>query len=672
MAARASTPTEARMDSAIKNNLKVLHALNDDLLHMPGLSQTVGAALPDIEQKYKSSELVMAVMGEFSVGKSTLINALLGQPILATRVTPATGNLTFIRHGKRPGATVWLDDGKQRRIHLKQLEPWLTGEAKANRVEVRFNNPLLAEGLVIVDTPGSNVDNPEHRQKAREAIPQASVCLFAIDSKHLVSKSCAAYLDQVLAKSPRLIFVMTKIDELEEDELSEALDYARKEIASRIGDDNVEIIPVSAKRALDGQRELSNIDALVDALQTLLVESKNLIVMREVLTLQEDLMQTAADALRAEEQRCIEETNRLWAEQRSMANMRSEADNCAKDAVESLYEKSKDYCEEARLRAIASRRSHFSLLIWNAPDKANLRQNAKAVESGIRAMHTNVNQILASQLDDYSTAAATRIQTHLHHTRSKLEKMSRPERIRRRNTNRSVIVWAIWATVAGVAYRTGIFSNFLGDPTPDTHLGVAVLAVATASAITIRSLPKRVHIKLHSPPTRELQALPRPSVAQGQLAKLVGTSGSIKNVHLVLGPMAGFAMGGPLGAVAGFVIGSVLSGISHSLTKDLDLRDDKQLLSNKVDDIMDEYEPQTASHYQEAWRDFKGLLNAQLQADVDAFFRRSRRLMEDAACGLKGQREELRIHKWYVTDARYRLEKAMERTEEALNGECVE
>ncbi len=617
MAARASTPTEARMDSAIKNNLKVLHALNDDLLQMPGLSQTVGASLPDIERKYKSSELVMAVMGEFSVGKSTLINALLGQPILATRVTPATGNLTFIRHGKRPGATVWLDDGKQRRIHLKQLEPWLTGEAKANRVEVRFNNPLLA-------------------------------------------------------KSPRLIFVMTKIDELEEDELSEALDYARKEIASRIGDDNVEIIPVSAKRALDGQRELSNIDALVDALQTLLVESKNLIVMREVLTLQEDLMQTAADALRAEEQRCIEETNRLWAEQRSMANMRSEADNCAKDAVESLYEKSKDYCEEARLRAIASRRSHFSLLIWNAPDKANLRQNAKAVESGIRAMHTNVNQILASQLDDYSTAAATRIQTHLHHTRSKLEKMSRPERIRRRNTNRSVIVWAIWATVAGVAYRTGIFSNFLGDPTPDTHLGVAVLAVATASAITIRSLPKRVHIKLHSPPTRELQALPRPSVAQGQLAKLVGTSGSIKNVHLVLGPMAGFAMGGPLGAVAGFVIGSVLSGISHSLTKDLDLRDDKQLLSNKVDDIMDEYEPQTASHYQEAWRDFKGLLNAQLQADVDAFFRRSRRLMEDAACGLKGQREELRIHKWYVTDARYRLEKAMERTEEALNGECVE
>ncbi len=45
--------------------------------------------------------------------------------------------------------------------------------------------------------------------------------------------------------------------------------------------------------------------------------------------------------------------------------------------------------------------------------------------------------------------------------------------------------------------------------------------------------------------------------------------------------------------MAGFVVGSILPGIPHSRTEHFDLRDDKQLLSSKVDDIMDEYETQT-------------------------------------------------------------------------------
>ena len=148
-----------------------------------------------------SSNVRLVILGEFSRGKSTLLNALLGIELLPTAMEATTAINTFIR-ALPPGRTdrhikVHYQDGRPAEeipwSDDKALVRWGTeldtGHADVRKtldsIEVFMENPLLEKGLVLIDTPGLQSVVAHHEQVTRKAIAAAHIALWVQNTTQL-------------------------------------------------------------------------------------------------------------------------------------------------------------------------------------------------------------------------------------------------------------------------------------------------------------------------------------------------------------------------------------------------------------------------------------------------------------------------------------------------------
>ena len=244
--------------------------------------------------KLDDERFSVVVLGEFNHGKSTFINALLGTPLLPTGITPTTALLAHVTHGPRAAATTVSEDGDRTAIDAASLAEHLTveglakadgngkGDAKGDgkgkpggkatkaapihHVEIAHPSPLLENRLTIVDTPGVNDINEQRADITYGYLPRADAAVFLLDATQILTASERQFLEERILRSTRdrLIFVVAKADLLDEAELAETLRFARRHLATIVPEPA--IFPVSAKRALAGDRAGSGLDAFVEAL----------------------------------------------------------------------------------------------------------------------------------------------------------------------------------------------------------------------------------------------------------------------------------------------------------------------------------------------------------------------------------------------------------------------
>lgn len=179
-------------------------------------------------------ELHIAVLGEFSSGKSTLLNAFLRQRLLPSSPLVTTRTTLTIRH--RPGApasltdgvSVWPSgpDGSPAQALEDALERLLTTEAAdtVKRLELSWPAPLLGEAVTITDTPGFSAYDAGHRDRAIAAAEEADLVLVVIPATAAMSLTLADFVAEPLRDHhDRCVFVLTKIDLVEEDEHDDVL-----------------------------------------------------------------------------------------------------------------------------------------------------------------------------------------------------------------------------------------------------------------------------------------------------------------------------------------------------------------------------------------------------------------------------------------------------------------
>jgi hypothetical protein len=135
---------------------------------LPGTrARPAAATLSNLRNRLASGRLNLAIMGQFKRGKSTLLNALVGEELLPTSVVPLTAVPTFVRFGDALSLRVSYTDGRpaeQRRSGaLEELRDALTGlvteagnpqnHLGVAQVEILLPSPLLAHGVELIDTP---------------------------------------------------------------------------------------------------------------------------------------------------------------------------------------------------------------------------------------------------------------------------------------------------------------------------------------------------------------------------------------------------------------------------------------------------------------------------------------------------------------------------------------
>ena len=224
----------------------------------------------------REGRMSMVVLGEFNHGKSTTINALLGESVLPTGITPTTSVITHIRHGDGPARVV--RDERVDEVDTHQLRDLIVNDAPDDLrfVEIEVASPMLSNGLTVVDTPGVNDISQQKVEITYGYVPRADVVVYVLDATQALKRSEITFIQDRLLRNAldRLFFVIGKVDALSEDELAEILAHVKARLSDLIGD--VPIFPVSARRAVHGGDE--GFDRFRDAISTYLDEQRDAIV----------------------------------------------------------------------------------------------------------------------------------------------------------------------------------------------------------------------------------------------------------------------------------------------------------------------------------------------------------------------------------------------------------
>ena len=243
---RAAPPAPAGDQAALYELAGEVSAL---LLSRPDLADLGGEAAraaSDFDQP-----LLVTVMGEFSSGKSTFVNAFIGEDVAPTGVTPTTATINVVKYGRERGGRILYRDGRAESLSWEQLFERLPRLDAATAVQVGVVEILLPlEALArvhLVDTPGLNSILPEHEQVARGFITRADavVWLFAVQQAGKASEREA--LARLKDEGVRVLGVLNKVDQISAKEKTTLTRHVEKELAGLVE----AVVPVSARRAVD-------------------------------------------------------------------------------------------------------------------------------------------------------------------------------------------------------------------------------------------------------------------------------------------------------------------------------------------------------------------------------------------------------------------------------------
>ncbi|MDZ7377696.1 MAG: dynamin family protein, partial [candidate division KSB1 bacterium] len=234
-------------------------------------------AFPEIRENLQSERFRLVVLGQFKRGKSTFINALLGDRILPADVIPVTAVITEIHHGAEATAQVFFHEGEPRQVAIPELDQYVSEASnpknlkKVDKVVVHYPAAMLEKGLIIVDTPGVGSIHEHNTRLTQEYLLQADAAVFIFSADPPLTELEKDFLKMLIPVVPHIIFVLNKSDYLEPPELEKVLSFNRS-ILEELLDGKTEIVPISALKGL--QAKLNNNNGGLNGSGLALLEQK--------------------------------------------------------------------------------------------------------------------------------------------------------------------------------------------------------------------------------------------------------------------------------------------------------------------------------------------------------------------------------------------------------------
>lgn len=164
------------------------------------LPNTLINEMSTVSKKIQSQRFRLALVGEFSQGKSTLLNALLGEEIQPVRAIPCSGAVTVLKYGTQKRVICRYKDGRSEEIAFEDykvkatiskeaaLEHRSDELAQSNIEEIIFEHPELAlckNGVEIVDSPGLN-EHPQRTAITQKILTDTDAAIFLTNARRLL------------------------------------------------------------------------------------------------------------------------------------------------------------------------------------------------------------------------------------------------------------------------------------------------------------------------------------------------------------------------------------------------------------------------------------------------------------------------------------------------------
>ncbi len=218
-------------------------------------------ALTEVGDKLREEVFNLVILGQFKRGKSTFINALLGEDLLPTAIVPLTSVVTVIQYGPQVAVRIHFLDGREEEAALSELPKYITERGNPeNRKGVRevtifHPSPYLRDGVRIIDTPGVGSVYRHNTDVAYRYLPYVDAGIFVISADPPLSESENQFLKDIRDYVHKIFFIVNKIDQVGERDRSESMEFTSSVLCSALGCEVVPLHPLSARWALEAKQE---------------------------------------------------------------------------------------------------------------------------------------------------------------------------------------------------------------------------------------------------------------------------------------------------------------------------------------------------------------------------------------------------------------------------------
>ena len=232
----------------------------------------------------------LVVVGRFSRGKSSLMNAILGMDRLPTGVVPLTSVITTVTYGSEDRVTLHyrasslIDD-----VKLGELAKYITERGNPGNIrgieiaEVQLPAAILRRGFHFIDTPGLGSSIRENSRTTEAFMPEADALILVTSFDSPLSEEEMAVLRAARRGGRRVFLVINKLDAVSEVERDQVHAHITAQVGTLFGENPPATFPVSARDALAAKLarnraalEASGIAAMEQALIDFLVSGKRM------------------------------------------------------------------------------------------------------------------------------------------------------------------------------------------------------------------------------------------------------------------------------------------------------------------------------------------------------------------------------------------------------------
>jgi GTP-binding protein EngB required for normal cell division len=200
----------------------------------------VTADARSVAERVSEGRFYVACVGQFKRGKSSVLNALVGDSVLPTGVVPVTAVPTIVRYGHFTTARVRFEAGEWTDISLKAVDEYASEEKNPENakhvaaLEIFVPSPLLATGMCFVDTPGLGSVFTGNTAATQAFIPHIDAALIVIGADPPLAGEELLLVETVSRHVQDLIILLNKADRTTDSERSAAIVFARQQLEKRL------------------------------------------------------------------------------------------------------------------------------------------------------------------------------------------------------------------------------------------------------------------------------------------------------------------------------------------------------------------------------------------------------------------------------------------------------